>query len=426
MARAKSHHYVPQVYLRHWAHDGRVAVRRRDRPDPFVASIRKVARETDLYTVDSDGMPSDVVEERLATIEGLMPNALASIRRFQIPRRGTPERLLLASLLALQYIRTPDRMEMATFPVDALKSANGVRPVSKAAIIRILEERWGYKPTPANIECAWDFVNFSLDQQPQLSRTDLVNLRFSTLPEVADRLAAKSWAVEVSKGQHFITSDQPLSLWLKRPSAVRGVGVEGADEIRFPASPHHLVVLRPRGKDSTYVVPRVRVASVNQHAAATCRQLIIAEGSQTSVLQQLTLRAHRPMLKMNEAPGYREGPNGLESVGGIMHFFNPYDDRDPRDYPSELPTDAVVEERCRLPRELRRVSAGSGPRRPRMVDRSGEIFRAPHEAIDPSSTRRGQKMDHPSHRHLEGVLVSMPTIWARSCARLSRRHTCGH
>jgi hypothetical protein len=189
-------------------------------------------------------MPSDVVEERLATIEGLMPNALASIRRFQIPRRGTPERLLLASLLALQYIRTPDRMEMATFPVDALKSANGVRPVSKAAI--------------------------------------------------------------------------------------------------------------------------------------------------------------------------------------IMHFFNPYDDKDPRDYPSELPTDAVVEERCRLPRELRRVSAGSGPRRPRMVDRSGEIFRAPHEAIDPSSTRRGQKMDHPSHRHLEGVLVSMQTIWARSCARLSRRHTCGH
>ena len=147
--------------------------------------------------------------------------------------------------------------------------------------------------------------------------------------------------------------------------------MEGADEIRFPASPHHLVVLRPRGKDSTYVVPRVRVASVNQHAAATCRQLIIAEGSQTSVLQQLTLRAHRPMLKMNEAPGYREGPNGLESVGDIMHFFNPYDDRDPRDYPSELPTDAVVEERCRLPRELRRVSAGSGPRRPRMVDRSG-------------------------------------------------------
>ena len=148
-------------------------LRRRDRPDPFVASIRKVARETDLYTVDSDGMPSDVVEERLATIEGLMPNALASIRRFQIPRRGTPERLLLASLLALQYIRTPDRMEMATFPVGALKSANGVRPVSKAAI--------------------------------------------------------------------------------------------------------------------------------------------------------------------------------------IVHFFNPYDDRDPRDYPSELPTDAVVEERCRLPRELRRV-----------------------------------------------------------------------
>jgi hypothetical protein len=110
----------------------------------------------------------------------------------------------------------------------------------------------------------------------------------------------------------------------------------------------------------------------------------------------------------------------------IMHFFNPYDDKDPRDYPSELPTDAVVEERYRLPRELRRVSAGSGPRRPRMVDRSGEIFRAPHEAIDPSSTRRGQKMDHPSHRHLEGVLVSMQTIWARSCARLSRRHTCGH
>lgn len=98
---------------------------------------------------------------------------------------------------------------MATFPVDALKSANGVRPVSKAAIIRILEERWGYKPTPANIECAWDFVNFSLDQQPQLSRTDLVNLRFSTLPEVADRLAAKVGRSRFPKGS---TSSHLISL----------------------------------------------------------------------------------------------------------------------------------------------------------------------------------------------------------------------
>lgn len=47
MARAKSHHYVPQVYLRHWAHDGRVAVRRRDRPDPFVTACLPMSLKRD-------------------------------------------------------------------------------------------------------------------------------------------------------------------------------------------------------------------------------------------------------------------------------------------------------------------------------------------------------------------------------------------
>ena len=94
MARAKSHHYVPQVYLLPWAHDGQVALRRRDNSDPLIASIRKIARETDLYTVDTDSQPSDAVEGALAAIEGSIPNVLTSIRRSQIPRRGTPERQL--------------------------------------------------------------------------------------------------------------------------------------------------------------------------------------------------------------------------------------------------------------------------------------------------------------------------------------------
>jgi len=99
----------------------------------------------------------------------------------------------------------------------------------------------------------------------------------------------------VTKGGHFLTSDQPLTLWLKDPSPLRGAGIDGADGIRFPAGPRHLLVLRRTGRESATLVTRARVASRNRHVAATCRHKVIAGRGEKALLEDVPLRARRPM-----------------------------------------------------------------------------------------------------------------------------------
>jgi len=194
MARAQAHHYVPQTYLRQWATDGQVAVRRRGSAASFVASTMNVAQETDLYTVETEDGPSDLVERHLAEMERVLPDVLAAIRVGQIPGRGTPGRMLFASLLALQHVRTPDRIEEQRFPADALKAAGGAHPVPKDRIRGLLEERWGHPPQESEVQGTWDFVNYVLRDGQQMTNAEYLQTIFGTLPKLADRLAAMRWS----------------------------------------------------------------------------------------------------------------------------------------------------------------------------------------------------------------------------------------
>ena len=333
MARARAHHYVPQAYLRQWAADvGHVAVRRRGNLTAFVASTRKVAQETDLYTVETEAGPSDFVERSLSRMEGVLPDVLAAMRRGNIPKAGSPGRALFAGLLALQFIRTPDRVEHQRFPEDALAAGGGVLPVPKAVIEALLAERWGQVPHESEVQGAWDYVNVFLRSGPRLTQADYLAASFGTLPKLTDRLGSMRWSTEATKGMPFVTSDQPLSLWVKHPDGGRGVGIDGAEEIRFPVGPRNLLVLRPDGREPSGLVPRSRVLSVNAHAGATCRQMVIAEPNRTGLLEDLQLRDTRPMWKFNEGPLYESGPNGLEYQGEVIQSYRPYDDRVASEY----------------------------------------------------------------------------------------------
>lgn len=123
MTRARAHHYVPQAYLRRWGPEGRIAVRRRGCAGPFVASTKRVAQETDLYTVDADGGPSDELERDLAQFDAKLPEMLEALSARTIPRRGSSQRLLYSLLLAIQFLRTPDHQELETLPYEAVRFA---------------------------------------------------------------------------------------------------------------------------------------------------------------------------------------------------------------------------------------------------------------------------------------------------------------
>lgn len=328
MPRSRAHHYVPQVYLRQWAEDGKVAVRRRGKATTFVTSTRRVAQETDLYTIETDDGPSDFVERSLASMESSLPDVFAAVRRGRVPPVGTVGRDLCARLVALQFIRTPDRVEEQRFPDDAFEAAGRSLPVPREVVGKLLRDRWGYPPTASELQGAWDFVNVSLRDGVRLTNADYLEVAFRTLPKLADRLAQMRWSTEASKGLPFITSDQPLNLWVRRPKSLYGVGAENAEEIRIPVGPRHLLVLRHRGAESSVVVPRRRVISINAHIAATCRHMVIGQPTRVDMLEVLRLHDRRPMWKFNEGPLYHSRPRGDEYRGEVIHFYRPYDDRD--------------------------------------------------------------------------------------------------
>lgn len=280
-----------------------------------------------MYTIWDGDQPSDLVEQALSRFEAQLPDVLQALRDGRIPRPGSPGRALFAALLALQFVRTPDRMELQTLPLDALKASQGQVPVPRDAITLLLEERYGYRPAEREIKGTSDFVNMSLKPGMQANRAQMLEALFQAVPEVSQYLETKKWSVEVSKGQAFVTSDQPLSLWVRQPEPGRGLGLSEAEEIRFPIGPRHLLVLRNRGPEGRSPVRNARVAVVNEHTAATCRHMILSRPDDHRLIENLPLHARRPMFKQSGGPAYTKTEAGDEYFGEVVHLYRPYDDR---------------------------------------------------------------------------------------------------
>lgn len=332
MSRARAHHYVPQAYLRRWGPDGRIAVRRRGSATPFIASTKRVAQETDLYTVDADGEPSDQLERDLAQFDAQLPEMLAALSARPIPRRGSEVRLLYSFLLAIQFLRTPDHQELETLPYEAVRFA-GEWPVPKPVIEQFLIERGGYQPSPTEVQGAWDFVNFTTRGDQRLGRNAWLEIQFAALPKITASLNQRSWAVEIAHEGAFLTSDQPLTLWHPKPKSYMGIGLFDAKEIRFPLGPRHLLVLRHQHRETRLFVGLDRVQCTNQHVAAASRTMIIGRREDEALLASVPLRNLRPMMKFNSGPSVVVAPDGTERPGGeILHIFRPYDDRDANEY----------------------------------------------------------------------------------------------
>ena len=140
--RRKRHHYLPQSYLKAWADEGgQVAVRRRDQPDAFCATTRKVAVEADLYAFPAGAGTDDTLEVALSEIEALLPGYLDDLRDGPTPRKGSPARDDISDLLALQIVRTREHVGQWMFPLAAAEYT-GERPISREGMRRFLTEEY--------------------------------------------------------------------------------------------------------------------------------------------------------------------------------------------------------------------------------------------------------------------------------------------
>jgi Protein of unknown function (DUF4238) len=329
--RRKRHHYLPQSYLKAWADEGgQVAVRRRDQPDAFCATTRKVAVEADLYAFPAGAGPDDTLEVALSEIEALLPGYLDDLRDGPTPRKGSPARDDISDLLALQIVRTREHVGQWMFPLAAAEYT-GERPISREGMRRFLTEEYlGEAPPEQEMQGALDFANYMLLKGMPEKREILSILFRNASEQLAPRLAKMAWAVEISKDRAFVTTDRPVAMWKRdtRDMTMMGIGLENSDEVRFSLGPHHLLVLRPRYPEHRTHVEPGRVAEVNRHLAAGCYEMVIARPSDRAELAQLSMRRVRPALRFNTGPLLEPDATGRLVPTGqeILHTYVPYGD----------------------------------------------------------------------------------------------------
>lgn len=329
--RRKRNHYLPESYLKAWADEhGQAAVLRRRQPDVFCATTRKVAVEADLYAVPTDAGLDDALEVALSEVEGLLPGYLADLRSGPTPRKRSEARNDISDLLALQIVRTREYVYRWMFPLYAAEYT-GERPISFEGMRRFLTEEYlGEVPRDAEVQGAFDLANFALTKgMPDKGKILSMLLKLAG-EQLAPLLAEMAWAVEISGDHAFVTADRPISMWKRdtRDLTFKGIGLETADELRFPLDPHHLLVLRPRFPEHRTYVDARRVAEVNRRLAAGCYEMVIACPSSREELAQLRLRPVRPALRFNTGPLLEPDASGRLVPTGqeVLHTFIPYGD----------------------------------------------------------------------------------------------------
>lgn len=331
-SRRKRHHYLPQSYLRLWADEkGQVQIRRRASPRSFPASTVNVAVEADLYSVVTETGIDDSLERRLPELEAGLPALLEDLRGGKTPRRGSSLREEIASHLALQLVRTSEHVQRWYFARRAAEFTGEWPAISKEGMRRFLAEEYlGSEPRDGELQGALDFAYITLTQGlPE--KAELLAMQFQIAEtEIVPRLASRAWAIERCPSATFWTCDKPVATWCKNPNsyASMGAGLEGADEIRFPLGPHHLLVARPAYPEHRVVVSRDRVAAVNWSMAAQSHTQVIGSKLQRADLDALTLLPIRPGLRFNNGPLYEVNDAG-ESVptgSDVLHLYMDYGD----------------------------------------------------------------------------------------------------
>jgi hypothetical protein len=331
----KLHHYVPQAYLGWFGRDHKVAVRWRDRAEIYVSGVKGVAAETGLYYTEVSGGRSTVTEAWLADVDGKAVAAIGwMVRSLKAPGASSSHRGSLARLLALQLTRTPEARERLTFPgrVQRLQ-ANG--PSMKGSSLSFSS---GSTSGFGQAQARWQELSPSRKSASHikdgpLTQTEIVQISMALGRKHAAVVYRKHWSIEICSSPGFITSDAPLVLW-RVPSErdhYEGVGLENAEEIRFPLDPEHQLVLTNDDREVVTHVDLARVSACNKDLASACHRFIVGHPDRQAALSELELAEKRPTLRFNVGPGYETRPDGSQrEMGEVLHFWVQRHDRAPQ------------------------------------------------------------------------------------------------
>ncbi|MGF2943597.1 DUF4238 domain-containing protein [Mycobacterium sp. Lab-001] len=286
-----------EAYLRAWADSNSklLAYRRRgDNARP--AGVGDVAVVCGIYGAGELG---DACEKMYRGVEDEWPN----LRRDLIAKGDLQDdqRRLFAMFAALQLVRTEKHVERMNFTTK-IAATTAERPVPKDAVRDFLRDLdGGAEPDDSEVEAAWSFVCGELamygTSTGAVKRSASVD---AAVTRIAPSLETMTWTVHKFRGAPLISSDSPVHSWRRRAQDVepRGIGIETADEVRFPLSPSALLIMHrgPR-KGSTPQWSSRKPVAINTEIARQCHQFIIGTRQSMVAIDQLALSDWPPRLR---------------------------------------------------------------------------------------------------------------------------------
>jgi hypothetical protein len=297
VANRRRAHFVPRTYLRAWANnsdDELLAYRRRgDNARP--ASVKNVAVRGGLYGLGELG---DACETMYQGVEAEWRDLRGDLIA-QGDLQGD-QRRMLALFAALQLVRTEKHVEQTNF-ISNVAATTAQRPVPKDAVRDYLRDLdGGAEPDESEVEAAWSYVCGAIAMYgvptPGMAHSVAVDV---AVTQIAPRVETMNWKVHKFRGAPLISSDSPVHAW-RRPtqdSEPRGVGIETADEVRFPLSPGALLVMDRSPRSPTPQWSTRSPRAINAEIGRQCHQFVFGTRRAASAIDRIDLSDWSPRLR---------------------------------------------------------------------------------------------------------------------------------
>jgi len=255
---ARHHHYIPQGYLRGFAHQRGVRqwyvhVTDLKQKRIYPTNTRNVCGERDFMRINIAGHAPDRVEKDLSVLETKWVEA---IRRVAASGgfKGEDASLIM-NLMALLAVRSPEMREnMRDFHERIAKRAMDMSLATKERWEGQMEQLRAANKTVHDDVTYEDVKAFYEGGQYTVTvgREYQIGMEFELMPAVLEELSKRLWTVYMTDGKHgeFVTTNRPLTLTYVDPSKVPplmsrspGFALNGT-QVHFPLTRHAMLVGR--------------------------------------------------------------------------------------------------------------------------------------------------------------------------------------
>lgn len=261
------HHFVQKAYLDKFAEKAKISIISRTEGTTRTQETKSVANVKGLYTFINDkGEKDGSLEDALANeIEGpaiTVINNMTSVFPY-IPHGA--ERSIVAYYIALQYLRTPEAKRRFELQVGTFTSIEMFNLSNDDEKVREYLQKTGKKSDAKEVKKYQNELRDALDKYEIIPDTNAwIPLIKQGMDDIAPLLVNRyNWHMYYHDKPTFITSDHPVVLRRIHNDA-RGIGFANADEIIFPLSKKHALLLSTDNTigEGVYIEPAPKASQI--------------------------------------------------------------------------------------------------------------------------------------------------------------------